>query len=325
LIGVGGLGLVIGHAASQVVAVVVMTFTIVQIFKVQAVRTTLTLRQACRSVFVGGIPSWIPASITSIGAQLGTVVVFGASGANQAGTFFIAFSILSAVIMVGNSLLTSAFPVLSALKDGRKRLSWRITKLSLFISVPISSSFMFYPHEILGLLGPAYVESSVALQVLLLSVFPVIVSMGINTLAYSYGNYRQVLTIGLATTVPRTVLYFVLVPLYDGTGAAISYTVGSVIGYIFSIIVARQIGFNIFWKDQFLILVIPASVAFVLSYLEVTYIVGLVMTLAITYIMFLVLRIMTKSDIADSVSVLPPKLSKSTLKLMDMVGDKLRR
>jgi hypothetical protein len=115
------------------------------------------------------------------------------------------------------------------------------------------------------------------------------------------------------------------VPLYDGTGAAISYTVGSIIGFIFSIIVTRQMGSNIFWKDQILILVIPASIAFVLSYFEVSFIVSLVMTLAITYIMFLVLRIMTKSDIEDSVSVLPPRLSKSTLKLMDMVGDKLRR
>jgi O-antigen/teichoic acid export membrane protein len=322
LVGAGGLGLVVGHAASQIVALIVMSFTIIEIFKSSSAKSRITITQACKSVFVGGIPSWIPASVTAIGAQLGPVVVFGTSGAHQAGTYFIAFSILSAVIIIGTSLLTSAFPVLSALVHGRKRLSWRIIKMSLVISVPISSSFIFYSAEILGLIGREYVQSSFALQILLLSVFPVLVSMGVNTLVYSYGNYRQVLSIGLATSIPRTLLYFVTVPLYDGTGAAISYTAGSLIGFIFSVVVAKQVGLVLFWKDLFLILCIPSGIAFILSYFQVSFVIGIVATLIITYVLLIRMRILAKTDVEDSTTMMPPKLSRLTMKLLDVIGNK---
>ena len=57
------------------------------------------------------------------------------------------------------------------------------------------------------LLGNSYAEGGLSLQIMLLSMVPVAATYGINSLVYSYGEYRKVLAIGFATSIPRTVLY----------------------------------------------------------------------------------------------------------------------
>ena len=104
----------------------------------------------------------------------------------------------------------------------------------------------------MALFGQDYINGSPSLQILLLSVLPATLTTGINILIYSYGNYRQVLIIGLASSIPRTILYFALVPIYGSNGSAISFTIGSIIGSIACIVICRKIGMLIFWKDSYL-------------------------------------------------------------------------
>ena len=66
-------------------------------------------------------------------------------------------------------------------------------------------------------------------------------------------------------SVPRAVLYFALVPIYGGIGAAIGYKLGTIIGCIVSIIIAKKIGMLLFWKDLAVIFFIPTTIAFTLS------------------------------------------------------------
>ena len=151
---------------------------------------TFSFKQSCKSIMAAGFPSWLPSAITTIGSQAGTIIVFGTSGSSQAGTYFIAFSIFSAIFMITSSLVSVAFPALSAMGDGRKRFSWRITKISLIVSLPLSCSLIFYSDEILGLLSQDYVRETASLQILLLSILPTAVMTSINTLVYAYGNYK---------------------------------------------------------------------------------------------------------------------------------------
>ena len=95
---------------------------------------------------------------------------------------------------------------------------------------------------------------------------------GIDTLVYSYGNYRQSLTIGLAMNVPRTILYFILVPVYGSSGAAMSYTAGSMIGFVVSIIIAKKIKMLVDWKSLVFIIAMPSGIAFILHHFHVNYI-----------------------------------------------------
>src|SRR5206468_4433119 len=102
--------------------------------------------------------------------------------AGQAGVYFIAFSIAAAISTVMTVLLSIAYPALSAMTDGRKRLAWRLTKISMIIAVPFSSTIIFYSKELLQIFGHTYVDGSSILQVLLLSMFPIAIFSGINTL-----------------------------------------------------------------------------------------------------------------------------------------------
>jgi hypothetical protein len=87
--------------------------------------------------------------------------------------------------------------------------------------------------------------------------------MGVETLVYSYGRYRHSLAITIATNIPRTALYFILVPIYGMDGATLSYTVGSLAGLGISIFVAERIPMKLMWK-HLLILLIPLLINFVL-------------------------------------------------------------
>jgi O-antigen/teichoic acid export membrane protein len=133
------------------------------------------------------------------------------------------------------------------------------------------------------LLGQNYGGASSPLQILLLSLLPAVVASGISVLVYAYGHYKRVLAIGLATNVPRTILYFVLIQMYGNEGAALSYTIGAITGFAISIIVAKRMNFQIYWKDLGLIMVIPAGIGLAMNYFGLNYIVGIVVTIALSY------------------------------------------
>jgi O-antigen/teichoic acid export membrane protein len=325
LMGIGALGLTIAYSLSQILAAVLTAIIVANIFKAFRTTTTISLKESCKSTLEAGIASWIPMSITTLGSQAGTIFVFGVSGSSQAGTYFIAFSLVSALLMIATSLLSAAFPALSAMKDGRKRFSWRIIKISLIISLPISCPLIFYSEDVLGLLGKDYVGGSTILTVLLLSVLPSAVTTGVNTLVYSYGNYRQVLEIGIAVSVPRVMLYFILVPIYGGTGAALSYTLGSIIGFIVSVVIAKNVGLDIFWRDLFFMFSISIGVSIVLFYLQIEFILAIFCTLVISYVLLVKLQIITRPDIQDTVGVLPINISDPAIKTLNRIGKRLSR
>ena len=186
----------------------------------------LSFSKSIRLILVASIAGWIPNLISIIGSQLGVIVVNGSQGANQAGLYFIAFSIVAALLGIMSVLSAITYPALSAMYDGRKRLAWRMLKLTLIIILPASSSIMFYSKDIMQIFGQHYVEGYSSLEILVISVLPTSVAGFITVLVYSYGNYKQVMAIGLALTIPRVASYFILVPFYGGVGAGYRFCFG---------------------------------------------------------------------------------------------------
>ena len=223
-------------------------------------------------------------------------------------------------------LFTIAYPVLSAMQEGRKKFAWRVTKMSLIMSLPLSYSVIFYSKQIMQLFGQDYAVGASSLQILLLSMLPIVVMTGINTLVNAYGNYRQVLAIGVATNIPTAILYLIFIPIYDNSvGAAINYTFGSVIGFVVSIVIAKKIEMQIFWKDIAFILALPTGFGFLLSYFQVNYVIGISITLAISYLLLLRLHIITKIDIQDFLAIVPYSVANPILNLWNIVCVKLNK
>ncbi|MDP9287628.1 MAG: oligosaccharide flippase family protein [Thermoproteota archaeon] len=324
LIGGGVIGLTVGYILfGQILSSILLCIVVVTIFKLSASKqkeeeknSVITFKYASKSLLIASAASWIPLLVPTIGTDLGALVLFGSQGSNQAGVYFIALTIYTGITSITYSIFTAGLPALSAMKDGRKRFAWQTIRLSSIISVPISSAFIFYSKEIMQLLGHQYIAGSLSLQVLLLPMLPTAVMMGIDTLVYSTGRYRQSLIIGLGINIPRVILYFILVPIYGSTGAAISYSVGSVTGFVVSILIAERIGMQISWKYLAFILIIPTGLAFTLYYFHVNYILGIITTIIISLLLFLKLRILNSSDVDDVIHILPHNISNPIMSLL---------
>jgi O-antigen/teichoic acid export membrane protein len=308
--GLSSVGVMTGFTVFPVIASLIFFISLLPVFAKRSTEKPETgLGRAFRSILEASIPTWIPFSIYTIGIHLGPLSVFSAHGANEAGIYSMAFFIAVAISSTTSALFSIAYPAMSAMEDGRKRFAWRATKMSLLISIPFSTSLIFYSKDVMGLFGSSYISSASSLEVLLATMAPVAVTAGVSTLVYSYGNYKHVMAIGLATNLPRVALYFLLVPIYESTGAAMSYSIGSIAGFVMSIIIARNVGMAIYWKELLLLSLIPAILAYIMSYLQLNYILGIVLTLLISYLCLFKLRVMSKEDVQDSMLVLPYGLS----------------
>jgi len=320
--GYGIIGLTLGYTFfGQILSSMLLGFYIIKIFKASTkiAKAVVTFRNGFKSLLVGGLVVWIPVLITTLGIDLGTLVLYSTYGAYQSGVYFIALAIANAVNAVVYSILTISLPVLSSMSDGRKRFVWQTIRIGAIMALPLSTSIIFYSDDVMNLIGSNYKSGALSLQILLTSTFPLIVLSGVETLVYSYGQYRHTLIINLTSSIPRTVLYFALVPILGMTGVAISFTIGSVIGFIASIIVAKKIKLFIFWKPLVLTLFVPLSIAGLLATLHVNYIIGIIITIIVTYLLLMKLHVIDKADGSFFIGLLPDKVSKPLITMSNKI------
>jgi len=317
VLGLGSVGLVFGFTLNYVLSSVLLVFIILRtVFKTAKIKNVLeNLKNNTRKILQASVVNWVPIIIMIVGSQLGTIVVFGTYGANQAGVYFLALTIVTGITSVMSSLYTIALPTLSGLNDYRKRIAWQTIRLSAIIILPFSCSLIFYSREIMNLFGQAYTTGSVSLEILLISMLPMCVTDGIYTLAYSYRNYRYVLIVGLAISVPQTILYFSFIPIYGEVGSALAYTIGAILGCVVSLAIAKKMGLLLVWKELVIIFILPTSIGYALSLLQVNYILGIIFTIVVSYILLLKIHIVTRSDIRDFLDVLPDNISNQIIKL----------
>ena len=324
LIGLGALGVTLGYIFFEIVISVLSAIIIFMIFR-KPVKSEIRLIRTSKEIIKVSVVSWIPILLYNMGSQLGTLVVLGTHGAGQAGIFFVAFAIYTAIAGIMNSLTTIAFPVLSSMSDGRKNFASRVMKMSLVITLPLSFALTFYSKDIMGLFGSGFLIGSFTLEILLFAILPTGMLSGINILMYSYGKYKQVLYLGLASNISRTVFYFILVPTYGSEGAAVSFLVGSIISFVISIFSARRVKFLIFWKDLSFLFFVPLILSFVLHYLNIHVIIGIIVTLIVSYAIFLKTKIVSRTDLKDTLESLPNSVSGPVLKVFDAVNKRFSR
>lgn len=325
LFGWATLGVIIGFTLAPVVTIAILGMIYTKTFREQITTEKekgVTLKDTFSDIIRASVPTWVPLIVNAVGAHLGTIVVYGSHGADQAAVYFIALSLVMGLVTLASALYSVSYSVLSAMDDGRKKFAWRTIKVTMIISSPLSLSLFWFAFEILSFFGRSYGDGEMVLQILLLSVFPTLITTGITTLVYSRGSYRDVLMIGLASNIPRPLLYILLVPFLDSTGAALSYTVGSFIGLLYAIKISQKVGMVLFWKQIFLMLAIPAAIAFALKFSHINFIVGILITILVSTILYMRFSILTEPDIKDSMMVLPHSVSNWILSVVKVIGRK---
>jgi O-antigen/teichoic acid export membrane protein len=316
----GALGIMTGFVFVPILGSILYSFVLLKALKIQNNISDKNEFSYYKKIFISSLANWIPTVVYTVGSHLGTLLVFGSHGALDAGVYFIAFSLSMAISALMSALFTITYPLLSSMPDGRKRFAWRIIKISIVISLPFSISILYYSADVMDIFGVEYRAGSPALVILLLSILPVALITGINNLTYSYGNYRQVLIIGLSSNIPRAFLYFILVPSFEGIGAALSYTTGSLIGLIFSLKVSKDMGFFLVWKDILYAGIVPASILFIMKILDLNFMISILVGLVISYCLLIRLKVLDHTDLEDFRIFIPKRISPVIIRLFDLLN-----
>ena len=324
-IGTRELGILIGFSIAPILSAILFAFYTMSFFKGIKKKPSLKFVQSFRLLLSASVASWIPSLIDSIGAQLGIIVLLAIQGASQAGVYYVAFQITMGISTVIWALYTVVFPALSAMDEGRKEFLSRSIKIGLIIILPLSSALVFESREIMQLFGPNYIEGSFQLQVLLMSLFPTMVTVAISFLMYSYGRYKEVLMIGLAASIPRIFLYFIFITWFGNIGTAYSYIVGSIVGFILSVVLAKRIVFTMYWKVLILIFLIPMIIAFLWSNLTLHFVPNILLSIICSYLLLLKCMIINRSDVQACFASLPPNIANPIIGTVNKLGSVLNK
>ena len=270
---------------------------------------------AVTNVVKAGAASWLPNLITLLGQWLGVLAVFGATGALETGAYYIAFMISMLVAGLGTSITMLLLPVLSSLTDGRKRVCWSSLKICYALTLPLVFALIAYPWAPLKLLGKEYTTAANSLTALLISAALLLFTTAVRNLLYSYNSYLKILTLGAATNIPRIILYFILVPLYKGYGAALSFLAGSTTGLITAIIIAENINFHPSYKTLLYLTIIPLTLS-TLTWITLLkqWTIGIPIIALASYITYTKLKLISKNEASLIVNTLTPPTILNKLK-----------
>ncbi|TXT54883.1 MAG: membrane protein of unknown function [Candidatus Thorarchaeota archaeon] len=253
------------------------------------------------------LPSWIPNILAVLGTQLGIIVVIGFNGSLESGLYFVAFSLFSFIAMVPKAIATVAFPVMSGMKSGKEFATEKIMKMSIIIAMPLSLVLFKHPTLLLILFGSDFLNANLMLQILLIGIAPISISQGIIAYVYAQGRYRMVLVLGILENIPRTILYFLLVPLIGGIGASLSYLIGSLILLFGSIFSSSKANLKINWDVILLIIVIPFSLFILFYFISLPLLIDITLFLAICFIVYSRLKLLTRYDLTVFIQIILPK------------------
>jgi O-antigen/teichoic acid export membrane protein len=268
-------------------------------------RPSLTL---AKELIEASMPSYIPSILGVAGTWLGVVGIFGLTGGEQTGTYYMAFTIASLVYTIPGTLLGLMFPVLSGMEDGRKRATNRAVRLTYALIAPVSALGIMYPGVPLGLIGEAYTASATALRILLLGTFVAPICSGFGSLIYAYGRYRLVTIMGVVGNVPRVLLYLPLVTLWGDVGAAVAYVAGYFASLVAAVVLSRRVRYKLEARVNATLAGVPMIVALAAGMLGVHWVVGTLIVAALSVLAYARLGLITREDLSEvSAAILSKK------------------
>ncbi len=255
VMGFGWIGATIGYAASYLINLMILLVYSLEIAH-PLTRPSLThLIEVLRA----GLATWIPSVVAIAGQWLSVLLIYGFSNPSATGRFYIAFTASNAVIFIATGVLSLLLPVLSGMRDHRRRITDRVLNVALALSTPIATFLIAEPEVVLSLLGKEYIQASMDLRILLLSLIPLSVTVAVRSLLYAYGDYGKVTVMGLSQNIPRIAFYSILTPIMGSIGASISYTLGALTGMITSLFYGWKRGYTVDPRKIVIVAGIPAA------------------------------------------------------------------
>ena len=189
-------------------------------------------------------------------------------GNRQAGIYAQAFRILDAASMFALLFAGLLLPMFSRMIKNKEPIG-QLTKLSfVFIAVPsiiISTSCVFYRHEIMDLLYHSHVESSATIFALLMIGFNAISTTYIfGTLLTANGSLKQLNIVAFSGMVLNIGLNLILIPRIQALGSAFaSLTTQSLTAFAQVVIAFKLFNLKVNYKLLILLLIFVLGVTII--------------------------------------------------------------
>jgi O-antigen/teichoic acid export membrane protein len=298
---------------STILSYYVLYFTVItfsMLFYIKKIKFKIPISiwiQTIRSLITISTSSWIPNIINVCGFWMGVIIVYSLDGSEAGGQFYIAVGIFSVVMFIVSGISKVTHGIIQTIQENNQPvyLSYSI-KMALALTIPVSTSLLFFSSSYLGILGEEFERSQFNLSILMLGMPFVIISELVYYYLYGLGHHKQVLMLGLIGNIPRVMIYFLITFLFDSTFAALSYFVGSVTQSLFSFQLCNIKIQVLKIKKNIFIIFIPMVVAIPLWLLNLNFILSTVIILLGSVILYIRLDFLDKTDVSKILYAMLP-------------------
>lgn len=310
IFGLGAEGILLGSLAMYAFSLLLMAGSTQHVLPSDATESqdqSKSIMGTKNRILKAGIPKYIPGTIQTVGTQIGILLVFGSAGAVETGYYYIALQLFTVILLIPNSIMGLLYPYASGEQEKAPSIIRRGIKFSLLLSLPLVAAGIVYPELLLTIMGSEYAAGALTFQILLCSIPLLAIASGIHYFAYSQGAYRIVLSIGLATNVPRVILYILLTSIYGGAGAALSYFIGSITGVSTAIIAARGLDFEIDGLKAFGLLIPPIALGTIVYYWIIPWFLGIPLIVVLSIIIYMKTNLLSYEEMQMIIQQILPK------------------
>jgi O-antigen/teichoic acid export membrane protein len=191
-------------------------------------------------------------------------------------------------------------------------------------TMPITTPLVFFAGDFLSLIGDEFNVSATALIILMLSLPVVIVSEMLYYFAYGRGDNKLVLYLGLVGNIPRTILYFVLVPILGVNGAALAYVIGSISQAMLSVKFIRSYELRLQYKKYVLLTLIPLAIGSLVWILHINYIISSAIMLIGSSFVYVKIGLFTQNELRNIIfASLPQRVAESIFPRLSSILQKV--
>ncbi|MGI0015248.1 MAG: lipopolysaccharide biosynthesis protein, partial [Nitrososphaera sp.] len=295
------IGVIVAYASMLVISTPLLAFYLVKSLRGKVEMNSHNTFGSIRQLFNSSFAGWIPQIIRVLGSQLGVITIFAIGGALEAGRFYIPMSIFLVSLFIVTGINKVSHPLIAGLASMKDQKAYfiYITRVAFIFTMPITTPLIFFAGDFLALIGNEFRSSAPALVILMSSLPVVIVSEMVYYFAYGKGDNKSVLYLGLVGNIPRTLLYFVLVPILGVNGAALAYAFGSVSQVVLSVKVARNYSLPMQYKEYILLTATPFAIGLPIWLFNINYILSSAIILIGSSLVYVKLGLFTNNELRN--------------------------
>lgn len=321
------LAIIIAYSMVMFVSSTLYAFYTVKIYGGNTASALQNAASNIRLVLKASMASWVPQIISVLGSQLGIITVFSLGGAAEGGRFYIPLAIFTVAFFIVSGINKVSHALVAGMSTKEEQVSYLLYSMNVafIFTIPIATPLLFFAEEYLVLLGREFSGGSSTLSVLMICLPLAIISEMIYYFLYGKGDHKAVLYLGLAGNVPRTALYFVLVPVMGAYGAALAYLVGTVAQFALSMDVAKKHSITIPFKRYVALTVVPVAIGAATWIIDLHFALSTALILVATAVSYIKLHLFTEAELKSILYASLPqrtaeRVSPALLKLMQKIS-----